>query len=452
MRFDFPAIVRHPVSLLGAGLTTVTAGLFLVLLLLDFLGYFQNPYVGLLLFVAVPAAFVAGLLLIALGVWLESRRPAGALQEPRSGWPVLDFRVARQRRIAAVVVALTAVNIVILSMASFGAVHYMETTSFCGEVCHTTMEPQYVAHENGAHARVPCVSCHVGPGVGALVQSKMAGTRQLWQVVSGGIPKPVMAPVPSMRPARFTCENCHSPERLHGNRVRLFREYADDAGSTESTSTITLFVRGGRAEPGLGSGIHWHANPDNQIEYVSTDATRQVIPYVRLRTADGAIREYLAPGTTPQPSAGVRRAMDCTDCHNRPGHPFIATPERAVNEAIGQGRIPREIPFIRREALAAVVAEYPDKAAALRAIAARLRERYAASPSPDERLLARAIAGTQDVWARNVFPAMNVKWGTYPNHLGHLDSPGCFRCHDDDHKSKDGRVIRQDCEICHSSS
>jgi hypothetical protein len=45
---------------------------------------------------------------------------------------------------------------------------------------------------------------------------------------------------------------------------------------------------------------------------------------------------------------------------------------------------------------------------------------------------------------------MNVTWGTYPNQLGHVDAPGCFRCHDDEHKAADGSVIRQDCELCHS--
>jgi hypothetical protein len=45
---------------------------------------------------------------------------------------------------------------------------------------------------------------------------------------------------------------------------------------------------------------------------------------------------------------------------------------------------------------------------------------------------------------------MNVSWGTYVNNIGHSSGPGCFRCHDDNHKSKDGAVIRQDCDLCHT--
>jgi nitrate/TMAO reductase-like tetraheme cytochrome c subunit len=429
------------------------AALFLVLLLIDFLGFLHNPYLGLLLFVAIPAGFVLGLLLIPIGLYLDRRRRRTTPGEPPADWPVLDLRIARHRTIIAVGVVLTCVNLMMLSVASYGAVHYMETTEFCGTVCHTTMEPQYVAHQQGPHARVPCVDCHVGPGAEALVRSKLAGTRQLWQVVRGTVPRPVPSPVHDMRPATFTCESCHWPESVHGDKVRVIREYADDEPNSETATTLTLFVGGGSAALGIGTGIHWHMNLDNEVEYVTTDPQRAVIPYVRLRTRDGTVREYAAPNVTPaQIAAGERRRMDCMDCHSRPAHTFSATPQRAVDEAIAQNRIPRELPFVRREAVAAVSTEYPNKQAALDAIAARLAEFYRQRPGVDPRLVARATAGAQDVWARNVFPAMNVKWGTYHNHISHVDSPGCFRCHDDEHKTPDGRVIRQDCEMCHKES
>ena len=442
--------LRHPVALCGVAITTVMSMFFLVILLLDVLGFFPNPYFGLLLFVAVPAAFVIGLLLIPIGVRLDARRRRRAPAAPPVDWPVFDFRIPRQRKIIALVVALTCVNLVFLSMASVGAVHYMETTEFCGRVCHTTMEPQFVGHQSGPHARVRCVDCHVGPGAGALVDSKMAGTRQLWTLATGNVPTPVPSPIKAMRPARFTCENCHWPEKFHGDKMRVFRGYADDAQNTETATAITLFVGGGNQALGVGTGIHWHMNLDNEIEYVTTDSKREVIPYVRLRRRDGTVREYLSANTTPeQIAAGERRRMDCMDCHSRPAHAFFASSERAVDTAIAQGRIPNDLPFVRREAVAAVTAEYSDKETASQAIASRLREHYRSTPTLDPRLVDRAVTGTQDLWARNVFPQMNVKWGTYPNHLGHVDSPGCFRCHDDEHKARDGRVIRQDCGICH---
>jgi hypothetical protein len=63
--------------------------------------------------------------------------------------------------------------------------------------------------------------------------------------------------------------------------------------------------------------------------------------------------------------------------------------------------------------------------------------------------LAKALEG-------NVFPAMDVTWGTYPNHIGHFDADGqmsetgCFRCHDEQHVSADGEAISQDCDLCHA--
>ena len=447
------AFVRDGISLVGIAIATSMAAMFLVLVLLDVAGYLTNPYLGLLLFVAVPGAFVLGLLLIPIGMWRAARRhrrlERSSPGAPLPGWPVIDLGLARQRMIGLVVLVLTVTNLVIVSVAAYGGVHYMESAEFCGQVCHTTMEPEYVAYRNSPHSRVACSECHVGPGVGALVGSKLAGTRQLWDVVTRQVPRPVPPPTHAMRPARDTCEHCHWPEKFHGDRVRVVHEYAEDEKNTETRTTLVMHVGGGSEKLGVGTGIHWHMNLDNAIEYVTTDPTGDVIPYVRLRGRDGRVREFVADGATPQQiAAGQRHVMDCMDCHNRPAHTFSSTPERAVNEAMAEGRIPRELPFVRREAAAAVRAKYPNRDAGLAGISRHLTEFYRAHQA-DARLVDRAVAGTQDVWARNVFPVMNVTWGTYPNKIGHLDAPGCFRCHDDNHKSKDGGVIRQDCETCH---
>jgi len=64
--------------------------------------------------------------------------------------------------------------------------------------------------------------------------------------------------------------------------------------------------------------------------------------------------------------------------------------------------------------------------------------------------LRQAIAVTQAIYQRSVFPSMKVGWGTYANQIGHIVSTGCFRCHDEEHKTTDGRAISQDCELCHT--
>ncbi|MEQ1896460.1 MAG: cytochrome c3 family protein [Vicinamibacterales bacterium] len=451
MRSFLQAFVRNGLSLVGTAIATAMAALFVALALLDLAGYLTNPYLGLLLFVAIPTVFVAGLLLIPLGLWRERRRRARTPEAATGEWPVFDLRIARQRAIAVAVLTLTVVNLVIVSMAAYGGVHYMETREFCGQVCHETMEPQYVAHQTGPHSRVACVSCHVGSGAGAVARSKFKGLRQLVLVATDRAPRPVAPPLQVMRPAVETCEQCHWPEKFHGDRQKVVREYGDDQASTETGTTLTLHLGGGSAVLGIGTGIHWHMNLDNVVEFVATDSTRQSIPYVRLTNREGRVKEYVAEGADRTTlAAQPMHRMDCVDCHNRPAHAFSPSPARAVNEAMAQGRVPRDLPFARREVLAAVSDGYPSRDSARAGIARRLEGIYRAQGISADRT-ARLVAGAQDVYARNVFPAMRVSWGTYPNNIGHMDAPGCFRCHDDSHKAGDGSVLTQDCETCHTA-
>jgi hypothetical protein len=447
MQIDLPSAARNPISLTGAAIATAMAVVFLALLALQLGGQVTNPYFGLLVFVAVPAGFVLGLLLIPIGIWRERRKMAAGQAAPE--WPVIDLRLPKTRTVIFTVALLTFVNIIIVSLAAVGAVHHMETVEFCGTTCHTTMEPEWKAHQVSPHAEVPCVSCHVGNGAEALVESKVAGTRQLWHVITNQVQTPVAAPVRSMRPARETCQTCHWAEKDHGDKPRVIHEYADDQASTESTTTLQLHVGGGRADLGTGSGIHWHMNIDNKVEFISTDSARQTIPWVKLTDSKGNVKEYTVDGVTPEQLAtGEHRLMDCMDCHNRPAHTFEPNAERAVDNAISSGHLPKTLPFARREAVAALKDEYPSDEDAQRGIDSRLRKVYAAQAS--DPALPKMIAAVQDVYGRNVFPAMKVKWATYPNNIGHVFFNGCFRCHDDNHKSKDGTVIKQDCETCHA--
>jgi hypothetical protein len=436
MRLNLPSLTRNPVSLIGAAIATAMALVFLALLALEMGGQLRNPYLGLLLFVAVPAVFVFGLLLIPIGAWRQ-RRHGGPRDDE---WTVI-FAVA----------VLTCVNILIVSLAAVGAVHHMETAEFCGTTCHTTMEPEWKAYAVSPHAQVPCVSCHVGPGAEALVQSKINGTRQLWQLFTNNVPKPIPPPVHTMRSARETCQSCHWSEQIHGDTLRTVREYADDEKSSETATVLQLHVGGGRADLGAGSGIHWHMNINTKVEFISTDAAQQVIPWVKVTDRDGTVTEFAVDDVTPQQlSQGHRRSMDCIDCHNRPAHTFSPNAERAVDTAIAAGYLPRALPFMRREAVAALKDEYPSSEAAQQGIDARLRQAFAShSTGPD---VGRLVAGVQEIYQRNIFPAMKVTWGTYPNNIGHVFATGCFRCHDDNHKSKTGKVIKQDCESCHAIS
>jgi hypothetical protein len=451
MRRVLAAVLRHWISAIGVALTTASALLFLFFVALDLLGVFQNPYVGIIIFVIVPALFVVGLVCIPVGLWLERRQRR--VEAPGSEWPRLDLRDPGTRRMLGFVAVASLVNLAIISTASFGAVEYTESREFCGQVCHDVMGPEFVAHQNGLHARVLCVSCHVGPGAGAFLTAKLNGTRQLGLVVSGNYSRPIPVPIEDMPDVQLTCEHCHEPNRFVGDKIKVFYEHADDEANSQTKTTVRLHVGGPVSGTGSGTGIHWHMTRANLVEYVATDAKREKIPYIRVTTADGRIREYFADGVTPSEIEGQpRRRLGCLDCHSRPAHTFGSTPERAVDAALGAGLINPKIPFIRREAVRALSATYPSHDVALPQIERTIRDALSGRGPQGftEDDLRTAVGVTQALYRHNVFPSMKIGWGTYPSQLGHMTSTGCFRCHDESHKTKDGLTIRQDCESCHA--
>ena len=406
-------------------LTTISAVLFLVVFLADLFGLHTNPYIGVVFFLLLPGGFLVGLGLIPLGAWIERRRRASGKPPTAAHWPRIDFDDPAQRWTAVLIFLLTIANVVIVSLAAYRGVEYMDSVSFCGQVCHTVMKPEFVGHQSGPHANVRCVDCHVAPGASGFAAAKTAGTRRLLAELRGTYPTPVVPAARQLPTAKETCEQCHSPQLAHGDRIRRVVEYADNEKNAASTTALTMHV----------GVIHRHNAKD--IEFIATDKERQTIPYVRVTDGDGRVREFTTAGTTPETLArGERRRMDCMDCHNRPSHVVVATPERAVNEVLARGGMPLTLPFIHREAVKALKAGNPPA----------LRDFYR-SPGPE---VDRAVAAVQEIYDRNVFPSMKVTFGSYPNNIGHIDSAGCFRCHDGEHTSKDGAKIAQDCETCHA--
>ena len=451
-------VLRNPISIGGAALTTVSISFFLAFFLVDLLGWVShaNPYLGIIFFIVLPAFFVLGLLLIPLGAWRERRRELRGLPPRLRPWPRLDLNDTRARLVVFAVAVLTPINVLLVSAAGYKGIEAMDSVSFCGNVCHEVMEPEFVAHRAGPHARVKCVECHIGPGADWFVRSKLSGARQVVAVMFNTHSRPIESPVHDLRPARETCEQCHWPTQFHGDKLETRHEFAEDEGNTETVTTLRLRI-GGVDGQGRPTGIHWHVAEQNAIEYVALDRGRQQIGLVRLTTPDGSVREYYADGVTAaQLAAGERRRMDCVDCHNRPSHIFARSVERAVNDSMAAGAIAKDLPFIRREAVAALKVEYPDRATAQTAIGSRLtafyRDNYPALWSSRQADVTRAAASLQELYGRNVFPAMKLTWGHHPDNKGHIEFQGCFRCHDESHKAKDGSVIRQDCEMCHEVS
>ncbi|HTT71013.1 MAG TPA: NapC/NirT family cytochrome c [Anaeromyxobacteraceae bacterium] len=449
-------LLRHPVSFAGAALATVAGLSILALFTSSLLGFEGGgPYVGILAYVLLPGVFVVGLVLMPVGLAMARRRrrrlaATGSTEPPL---PILDFNRPRTRAIGLIFVALTTVNVLILAAASYKGLELMDSTQFCGS-CHSVMDPEVTAHDRSPHARVACVACHIGPGASWFVKSKLSGTWQVISVTLGLYPRPIPTPVHNLRPARETCEQCHWPTKFVGDRLQILTHHDDDAASTPTKTVLLLHVGGSQGV--RARGIHWHVDPAVKVRYLA-DAKREHIEEVELLDADGSRRVYKAKA---DPVADAHwREMDCVDCHNRPTH-IYKSPEEEVNAALDSGRIDRTaLPFAYREAVKALRQKYPTREAAMAGIAAQFEGFYAKSDpahAAERRpALTAAVAELRAIWSRNVWPNMNIQWGTYVSFLGHGGAPpdptvGCMRCHDGDHATSDGKVIPNDCDLCHN--
>jgi nitrate/TMAO reductase-like tetraheme cytochrome c subunit len=448
-------LTENKLSLAGVVLTTSAAVTLIAFWIYDFmLPGPPHPYVGILLFLILPAFFVLGLLLIPVGLFLQRRklRATGALPEMV---PSLELASPRLRNALLFVVLLTILNILIFSFASYKGVAYMDTANFCGQTCHTVMAPEFAAYQNSPHARVECVECHIGPGAGWFVRSKLSGLRQVIAVTFHTYSRPIPSPVAHLRPARDTCEHCHWPQRFSGDKLIVKTDYKDDEKNTPLTTALVMKI-GGRSSSGF-VGIHGrHLDDGSRIRYISTDGRRQVIPIVYYTDDTGKTREYISTDikvSEKELEKGEKRVMDCIDCHNRPTHAF-ELPENAVDFRISRGLISPDLPYIRKKAVELLKASYPDRETARRQIVEGIENFYRAN-YPDvydgkRTLIDRSAETVARIYLRNIFPDMNMTWGVHPNNLGHSDFPGCFRCHDGSHTTSDGLTISNDCGACHN--
>jgi hypothetical protein len=449
IRHFFAAITGNVVSLIGTLLIVISLLLIGALLVMQSLGFEGGAYLGVLTFVLLPMAFLLGLMLVPLGLWWRKRRDARLAAEGRQTGhlPVFDLN---QERTRAVLISFFALGIPVLAIAAgltFKAVHYMDSTEFCGMACHKVMQPEYTAFQRSPHLRVGCAGCHIGPGAEWFVKAKISGAWQLVAVAFDLYPRPIPTPVHSLRPANGTCEQCHWPTKFVGERLKVRTHYKEDEQNTEVKTA--LMVKVGGQIGGASQGIHWHVDPNHVVRY-RADARRETMYEVEL--VDRTTGETkLFRGDEEAPAGSEWRTMDCVDCHNRASHTY-RSPEYEVDLALQEGRIDRSLPFIRREGVRILTAQvYESHEAARAGITAAVKAFYAEN-YPD---LANSPAVEQaglalgDAYCWNNFPQMKVTWNLYPNHIGHEESPGCFRCHSNKIKTDAGEKIGRKCSTCH---
>jgi hypothetical protein len=345
--------------------------------------------------------------------------------------------------------------LLLTALGSYRTYQYTESVQFCGMVCHSVMKPEFTAYQQSPHARVACVECHIGPTAGWYVRSKLSGAYQVYATLFNKYSKPIPAPIHNLRPIRLDCEQCHWPKKFFGAAEKVWHHYLPDR--TNSDWTIRMLLKIGGGDPAFGpvGGIHWHMAIANKVEYISTTTNLQVIPWVRLTDAQGRVTVYQAKDHPLKPAevaAAKIHLIDCVDCHNRPTH-IYHSPVYSVDLEMSTGRISTNIPDIKEQAVQALTSDYPTTADALRGISRTLTARYQTNyPKFDashSALVAQAIREVQTIYAHNFFPAMKVSWQVYPDNIGHLNSDGCFRCHDGEHVSAEGKTITHDCRACH---
>ena len=452
---------NNPLSLLGGAITTASGVTMVGYWLFELLGsHNNNPYLGIIFFLILPALFILGLALIPIGMYARRRvlLRAGAIP---AEFPRIDLNDRIFRHGIDIVLIATIVNLLLVSVASYRGASYMDSPQFCGQSCHV-MHPEYAAYTVSAHSHVACVDCHIGSGASSYFEAKVNGTKQLLEVSLRPIhnlapkliptyPKPIPSPVQNLRPARDTCEGCHTPDRFVGEKLLVKSSFADDETNTE-TQTVLVLHLGGRDSFSNLLGIHGvHLG---HIEYIDTDSTRTNIPWVERTNPDGTTTVYAASALKGAMPKGERRVMDCIDCHNRAAH-TMQTAEDALNRAMADGVVNPDLPFVHKEGIALLKAKYATTPEATREIPAGLmafyRAQYPAVYAAKTQQINEAGSSLVDIFTHNVFPEMNVTWGTHPNHIGHMSYPGCFRCHDGDHSTTDGKQsITNDCSACHN--
>jgi hypothetical protein len=416
-----------------------------------------NPYVDIVGYLVVPGILVIGLILMPLGVlnrsWrLHRRHPQ---REPLLRFPRVDLKDPAQRRAAKVVVAGTFVFLPLVAVSSYHGYHFTDSVEFCSETCHAVMKPEAVTYALSDHARVSCAECHIGAGASWFVKSKLSGVRQVIAVLRDSYSRPIPPAIRNLRPARETCETCHWPDKFFGAQLASLTRFSADEKNARHEIKMLLKTGGGGRASGRAEGIHMHVALAGRVEFVATDDNLQEIPWVKLTNDDGHEIVYRSDGKAhagPKP-AGQTRHMDCMDCHNRPSHRFLA-PAEAVDNVLRDGDIDSTLPFIKREAVAALVRGYPDAESAAARIDAALtgfyRDKYADVWKTRAPAVRRASDAVVEIYGRTFFSGMQVDWRTYPNNIGHKIFPGCFRCHAGRHVDENGNRISHACDNCHT--
>jgi len=452
-----PSLYHNYISLMGTVIAIASFISIIFLFVLELTQQASQPYLGILIWIMLPGAMVFGLFVVLVGMLVERRRRRKLTSEQIAAYPILDLNGPKRRRMFITFLIGSFVFLMISAFGSYRAFEYTESVEFCGQLCHTVMKPEFVAYKAAPHSQIRCVECHVGEGAESYVRAKMGGVRQLYRLVTNSYDTPIKTPVHGMRSANETCAKCHWAEKFYGDQLKVLNHYGFDEKSTLRQTRLLVRVGGGNPKTGQATGIHWHMNLSNEIEFISTDDRRQIVSWVRMKDASGSVTEYVTKDanlSSEQIQTSEKRRKDCIDCHNRPTHIYLS-PNKAVDNALEAQKLDISLPFVKAKAVEVLSGQYRSTEEALNAIAANFSEYYKTTYpeiyASKKDSVDTGVAELQRIYTTYFFPEMKTDWSTQINNIGHFNAQGCFRCHDGQHFSKEGKVIRNECTICHTT-
>ncbi|NVO02156.1 MAG: NapC/NirT family cytochrome c [Bacteroidetes bacterium] len=448
-----PSSYRNPISFLGMIVSTIALITFIILFIVMSISGVGGAYLGLYTFIIVPSFLIMGFVLILGGSYLRRRR----LRKDPSFKPftTINFNDKSHRK---TVFKFSVVTLIFILMTIFGsteAIHYSESVEFCGTVCHS-MDPEFTAYQHSSHANVPCVECHVGAGSAYFIKAKLSGIKMLWKTFTGECERPIYTPIRNLRPAAETCEKCHWPQKFFPNSLHHEKYFLSDSLNSEWNIVLNMKVGSNHQASGMLEGIHWHINPDVTMEYKSNEKRDTIywVKYTNKKTGKvSTYKDESAKISDSKLNEIETRKMDCMDCHNRPAHEF-RSPTYFVDLYLASSKASTEIPWLKRAAMEALTTVYSTNEGANSEITSKMgnfyKKQYPDIYTKYSKEINSAITDVKTYYSQNAFPEMNVTFASYPRHIGHFETNGCFRCHNDKHKTTEGKVISKDCNLCHN--
>ena len=448
---------RNWITIIGALIASVNLLLIIVLFIVSTILNKNDTYLGLFIYIILPGFLLLGLIMIPIGIAVSRKRALGSSPDEKKKLPAIDLNNPGHRRAFIVFTIVTVIILFFSTYGSFEAYHLTESVEFCGTLCHKVMEPEYTTYQSSSHANVACVECHVGTGTSWYVKSKLSGLRQVYVTITKTYPTPIETPLHDLRPARETCEKCHWPKKFYSRNLHSNKYYLADSLNSEWNILLQMKTGPEYSDLGFVEGIHWHINPEIEIEYISENDKREVITYVKyFNKATGETVVYRNPDNEISDStlaASPSRTMDCIDCHNRPSHNYNSPPVY-FDKAMLTAEVSQDIPFIKRTAMGILKNTFTDKDTALMqirdGIMSYYRSEFGDFYRKDSARIDQSVTALQKAYSQNTFARMKVSYDAYPDHIGHLETEGCFRCHNDLFTSENGEKITRDCNLCHT--